>query len=194
MNDKKSIDWGEVSKAASAEIRTKRRIWPYVALMLLFAAAAAWFYFGEAESSAVAAMDKVTFKVKRGDLRISVLAQGTLDALNSTSVRCEVEGMSTIIELVPEGTYVKKGDVLVKLETSEYKDKLNQQEISYQRAQADYLQAQEAYNIQRSQNDSDINAATLDLEFAKVDLTKYVDGEWPQQKAKAEADVSIASE
>ena len=194
MNDKQTIDWGEVSKAASSEIKTKRRVWPYVVLMLLFAGVAAWFYMGEGDTANVAGNEKVTFKVKRGDLRISVLERGSLDALNSTNIRSEVEGMSTIIKLVPEGTYVSMGDVLVELETSEYKDKLNQQEIGYQRALADFLQAQEAYNIQQSQNDSDINAATLELEFAAVDLRKYVDGEWPQQRAKAEADVSIASE
>lgn len=194
MNEEQRIDWGAVSRAASAKIEKKRRIGPWIAAVLVVLALAAALYSRNGAEKVSTETKEITFPVTRGNLRISVLNRGTVDALNSTDVRCDVEGTSTIISIVPEGTYVNRDDVLVELETGEYKDRLNQQEISFQRAAADLTQASESYSIQKSQNESDITAASLELEFAEVDLKKYVEGEWPQQEAKAKADVAIASE
>src|SRR5688572_19025921 len=44
-------------------------------------------------------------KVQRGPLRISVIAQGDLRAADSVSLRSEVEGRTTILSLLPEGTH-----------------------------------------------------------------------------------------
>ncbi len=194
MNDEQHVDWGAVSRAASAKIQKRRRIPPWLLALIVVVVLGVGLYSRPGGESVSTASKEITFAVKRGDLRISVLNRGTLGALNSTEIRSGVEGQATIVTLVPEGTYVNTGDVLVELETGEYTDKLTEQKISFQRAAADLTQATEAYNVQKSQNESDITAASLELEFAKVDLKKYVEGEWRQQKAKAEADLAIANE
>src|SRR5438046_184167 len=53
------------------------------------------------------------YEVRRGDFLISIVEGGTLEAVNEVSIRNEVEGVARIIFIVPEGTYVKQGDLLV---------------------------------------------------------------------------------
>ena len=64
-----------------------------------------------------------TFEVKRGPLTISIDASGTIKALDQEVITCKVKGEGgrdsggvTILTLVPEGTRVKEGDLLVELD------------------------------------------------------------------------------
>ncbi|MEW6304139.1 MAG: efflux RND transporter periplasmic adaptor subunit [Verrucomicrobiota bacterium] len=130
--------------------------------------------------------------VERGDFLISIVEGGTLKAVNDVTVRSELEGSAAIISIVPEGTYVKQGDLLVELDASDIKDRLQQQEVAYQNSQFAYVQAKESLSIQKSVNDSNIKDAELRVEFAKSDLEKYKEGDWLQQKRKAESLILLA--
>ncbi len=136
----------------------------------------------------------MTYTVTRGDLLISVIESGNLKAKKSVNIVSEVEGKATIISIVPEGTFVKKGDVLVVLDSANLRERYAQQEITFQNAQASYTEAREALEIQKNENESKIKAAELKLEFAKMDLDKYLEGDWPQEKRKAEANITITEE
>ena len=50
---------------------------------------------------------------------MKIVKDGELHAITYTDVKSEVESTSQIIELVPEGSYVNRGDVLVKLDASQ---------------------------------------------------------------------------
>ena len=121
------------------------------------------------------------FRVKRGDMLISVVEGGALKAVKESIIRSEFEGISRIISIVPEGTYVKEGQVLVELDSSELKDRVNQQEVSYQNNEFAFIQAKENLSIQQSLVESQIKEAELRVEFAKSDLDKYIEGDAPQQ-------------
>ncbi len=114
-----------------------------------------------------------TWAVKRKDLNIVVEKGGSIEAAVNTEVRCEVMGQSRIIYLIPEGRRVEKGEVLVKLDSSDLEDQLTKQEISYQSALASKIQAEEQFEIQKSQNESDISQTKLNLYFALLDFKKY---------------------
>ena len=117
------------------------------------------------------------YEVKRGDFLISVVEGGTIEALNEVVIRSEVEGTARIIYIVPEGSTVKKGDLLVELDSSAAQDSVNQQEISVEKAQFALVQAQQQLAIQKSMVDSEVQAAHLKVEFAQSDLDKYLKGE-----------------
>jgi len=119
------------------------------------------------------------FTVRRDDLTISVTESGDIKALNSEDIMCEVEGRTTIISIVDEGTYitpedVNNGKVLVELDSSAIKEKLTQQKITFLTAKASYTDANEALEIQKKQNDSDIQAGQMTVRFALMDLQKYL--------------------
>jgi HlyD family secretion protein len=131
-------------------------------------------------------------RVERGPLTISVLQRGNLAAKDAISVKSELEGQSTVLFLIPEGTFIKPGDLLVELDASELTDKKVAQDISAQNAEATYIKAKAGYDIQESQNKSDVEAAARKLMFAEVDEKKYIEGDYDQLKKAAEEKIKIA--
>jgi HlyD family secretion protein len=131
-----------------------------------------------------------TFEVKRGDFLVSVVEGGTLEAVQEVSIRSEVEGTARIIYIVPEGSYVKKGDLLVELDSSASQDAVNLQQINVEKAQFALVQAEQQLEIQKSVVESDIQAATLKVEFAGSDLDKFTKGEALQNQRNAQIEIT----
>jgi len=131
-------------------------------------------------------------RVKKGPLSISVLVRGNLSAKDAASVKSEIEGQTTIISLIKEGAQVKPGDLLCELDSSSLIEKKVAQEISQQSADAAYTKSVAQYDIQKSQNQSDTEAADRKLTFAKLDLTKYDEGDSKQQLSDADNKITIA--
>jgi HlyD family secretion protein len=112
-------------------------------------------------------------EVRRGPLRISVLEKGNLKAAESVSLKSEIEGQTTILWLIPEGTHVDEGQLLCELDVTELIDRRLTEEISVRNAEAAYTKAKQAYEIQVSQNESDIAKADQTYTFADQDLKKF---------------------
>jgi HlyD family secretion protein len=133
-------------------------------------------------------------RVRRGPLRISVLQRGELSAKNSVSIKSEIEGQTTILQLVREGTIVKPGDQLVRLDSSDLVEKELQQRIATDNADAAYKKAKAQYEIQVSQNQSDIEAADRKFRFAEIDLKKYQEGDREQLLKEAQDKILLAQQ
>ncbi|HET6427021.1 MAG TPA: efflux RND transporter periplasmic adaptor subunit, partial [Phycisphaerae bacterium] len=159
-----------------------------VIVVLAAAVYAVWFTRTSDGSSAA------TVPVRRGALVISVTQSGTVQNRERAVVKSEVEGTTTILFLIPEGTYVEKGDLLVELDSSRLIDERNQQQITVLNSEASFIRAREDLAVTVSQTQSDIDQAELTYKFAEQDLTKYVQGEYPREIQKAEADINIAKE
>ncbi|MHC4494752.1 MAG: efflux RND transporter periplasmic adaptor subunit [Planctomycetota bacterium] len=119
------------------------------------------------------------FAVKRGDLAISVTESGSIKAVKAEDIKSEVEGRATIVNIVPEGTFitpedVNDGKVLVELDSSNLKEQLSQREIELTSAEANHADANESHLIQIKQNESDVTAAELKVKFSLMDLQKYL--------------------
>lgn len=124
----------------------------------------------------------ITTEVKRKDLVISVIEGGNLKALKSQKIINEVPGSRSILEVVPEGTKiteedVKNGKILIKLDSKDIENDLDQQKVSLETSYASLKEAEENLEIQKKQNESDINQAQLKVKFAKMDLEKYLGAE-----------------
>ena len=132
-----------------------------------------------------------TFEVRRGPLTISVIESGTIKAREQIIIKNEVEGRTSIIYLIPEGTLVEKGELLVELDASSLEDNKIDQEIRVQNAEASYINSKENLAVVENQAKSDVDLAKLELEFAKQDLKKYLEGEYPNELRKAEADITL---
>jgi HlyD family secretion protein len=138
--------------------------------------------------------DQPVFVAQRGPLTISVTESGTIKAREQIIIKNKVEGRTTILSLVPEGTRVKKGDLLVELDASSLKDRKVDQQIRVMNAEAAFVRARENLEVVRNKAVSDVDKAELELRFAGEDLKKYVEGEFPQKVMTAEAKVTLAEE
>jgi HlyD family secretion protein len=167
----------------------KKALWIVLAVVLAVAGFAltpsSWF--GGSEAVAIQGA-----KVRRGPLRISVLQRGELSAKNSVSIKSEIQGQTTVLQLIAEGTIAKPGDLLVRLDSSDLVERELQQRIASDNAEASYKKAKAQYEIQVSQNQSDIEAAQRKLLFAEMDLKKYREGDLEQLRKEADDKILLA--
>jgi len=120
----------------------------------------------------------LTTQVKKKNLVISVIEGGNLTALKSQKIVNMVPGQRTILDVVPEGTRiteedVKNGKILILLDSKDIENDLDQQKISLETTYASLKEAEENLEIQKKQNESDLNQAQLKVTFAMMDIEKY---------------------
>ena len=145
---------------------------PLVAILLLVA-----FWGGSDDVRREATL----FTVQRGDLAISVLEGGNLQAIESQEIRSEMKGHQgvKILEIVEEGYVVTEediasGKILVELDSADLVDRRTNQKIVVQSAEAAYIDALQAYDIQISRNESTVKLKELTAKFALMDFEKFV--------------------
>jgi HlyD family secretion protein len=135
--------------------------------------------------------------VRRANFDVCLTASGLAQSAQQTVVKCQLEnlrvrsrggaffagGASTILEVVPNGTTVKKGDVLCVLDASEYEAVAEAQVSRVLQHQAEAVQTE------------------LALQSAQTALTEYRDGLFPNDVlgmrgriALAEAEMKAASD
>jgi HlyD family secretion protein len=172
----KKKDWKMSEQKAKDKVVAGRRFLrlPYVVAVVLVLGLSAlalvkWGPFLGPKSEAADSL----FRVTQGNLLITVAATGDLKAKNSIKIAPEIEGRATIVYIVDEGIQVNKGDILVELDKADLEQRLADQEIGYQSAAANLIQAQEAKKIQEVRNQNDEAQARLWLKFAEADLKKY---------------------
>ncbi len=150
--------------------------------------------FNHSRSKAVLEGDMPTFVVKRGPLRISVIESGTIQAREQIILKSEVEGRTTILSIVEEGSRVKEGDLLIEMDSSELLDAKVDQQIRVQNAEASFISSRENLAVVENQAKSDVDKSELAFEFAKQDLKKYVEGEYLNQRKEMESKITLAKE
>ena len=169
--------------------------WWVVSLGLATLAAGAWY--GARRAGWIGAGPAVTPQgapVRRGPLRISVIAHGNLKAADSVSLKCEVEGRTAILSLAPEGKHVQQGELVCELDATALVERRFQQVISAANADAALVKARQNREIQQSQNRSDIARAKQSLDFARQDVTKFVEGERAFERDKVQQSIDLARE
>jgi len=123
----------------------------------------------------------VTFTALRGNLDITVLEGGAMEAMQSQEVRSEVRGRegAKILSIVEEGYRVTPEDVaagliLVELDTSSLIEQRLNQEISVETAEAQYIENRASYEIQLNRSLTDLNAARQEMKFTRLDFEKFL--------------------
>jgi HlyD family secretion protein len=114
------------------------------------------------------------FVVKPIKLSVIVGPRGSLESSNSQIVYCRVEGQATILTIVPEGTRVKKGEIVCTLDSSTLEDNLKNQIIS------------------TSQAEAALKNASLSREVAEIAIQEYEKGLFEQDMMTYETDVMKA--
>lgn len=126
-------------------------------------------------------------RAHREDLSVTVSASGEIECVRRTLIECDLDnlttgiggqrfgtnGSSTIIELVPEGTYVEEGQVICRFDSSDYEELVRQQEIKVQQARSDCLKAE------------------LDVKAGRIALEEYRFGTLPQARKDYESQIVL---
>ena len=132
-----------------------------------------------------------TARAVRDKFVATITESGEIDAKRSTDVRCEVEGQSTIVWVIEEGTLVKKGDKLIELDAADLEEKLQTQDMSHKTAKAAFEKADQAHLISKSTRESLLAEALLTVKFALMDLRKYLGSEVADRLIQGEGKIAV---
>lgn len=155
--------------------RLKLKHWLLIAGATLLLVAGLWMVPGNKASK----NSIPTFMVQKGPLEINVLQGGELRALRNFEVKSEIAYSTKIISLIPEGYLITEDDirdekVLVELDDSELKEKVQDHDIDFQSTVSLYIDADEAREIQRSENQSNLRKQRELALFSLMDFEKYL--------------------
>jgi HlyD family secretion protein len=156
----------------------RRNLWKLLVLLLLAGGAlgAIGLYRRVLKPGQAEDRGALLYQVARNPLQVIVTSEGNVESGSNIEVKCRVAGGSTILWIVEDGKVVEEGEEIVKLDTSAIDDKLNSQRITYEKALATFIQAQQ------------------DLEAAKISVQEYEEGTFVEQLQQVEADIQIALE
>jgi multidrug resistance efflux pump len=107
-------------------------------------------------------------------IRAQESKSGAATERRGDGVYSTVEVRTTILSIKPQGSTVKKGDVVCELETFELKSKLAGQELAIKAAEAPY------------------QAAKQTREVAELAVTEYLEGIFKQQVQKIDSEITLA--
>jgi HlyD family secretion protein len=118
--------------------------------------------------------------VEKGEFIHEITERGSVESASNIEVRCEVQAQGSagtrILEIVPEGTYVKAGDLICRLDSSALEnDELKQRSV-VENANAAMIQAKS------------------DHETALKALDEYLQGKYQIDRAQIDADLAVAEE
>lgn len=126
----------------------------------------------------------VLYTVRRGDLPIIVTESGELESQKKTRIKCELESVSfdrgsnngtQILSIVPNGTFVKEGELLVEFDKAAVQERLDQQVLTTEKALLGYSQAVVKYENQITQNETLLEEAKLQVKLAELALKQFED-------------------
>lgn len=119
-------------------------------------------------------------KVQKADFLHDVTERGELESASNVQILCEVKGRNTggttIIEIVPEGTIVKQGDLICKLDSSALDSDRLGKLIDVATAEANVIKAKTA------------------LSNAVLAKEEYILGTYVQTEKSLSADLAVANE
>jgi HlyD family secretion protein/macrolide-specific efflux system membrane fusion protein len=154
--------------------KKKRRRWPWVVLTLL-SMIAGGIKMGVGRSAPKELDGSLIVQVKRGDLPIEVIETGKIQPREKVEVKSKVAGQVERV-FVEEGTRVKKGQPLLRIDPTDFRRDVARTESDVARAEADVAQAENALEFARLSLDrkqkglEGRGVAQIDVDFAANEL------------------------
>jgi RND family efflux transporter MFP subunit len=110
----------------------------------------------------------------KGTMIVTINEKGNLESAKNEDVLSEVEGTTTIIFILPEGTKVQKDDKVCELDSATLKDNLKNQKITTAQAEASFTQAK------------------LTREVAETAVREYDEGTYKQTLETLQGNIAMA--
>lgn len=113
--------------------------------------------------------------------------------LELTQVDISFKVPGKLIQLnVDEGYYVKKGDVIARIDRDQVESQLNRDQASLRTSQEQYNQTETSVQWQRRTLDADVSLHDAELKSAQAHLAELLAGSRPQEIQQARAEVADA--
>jgi HlyD family secretion protein len=114
---------------------------------------------------------------KRGDLVAAIVERGVIESADYTDVICKVKARGkdhsiapTINWIVDEGSVVKKGDLIARLDDSGLRDELAAATLRVKAAENELVRATENARLVRRENAIEVRLAEIDVKLAELEV------------------------
>jgi len=162
-----------------------------IALIVILVAFAAAIFWHRTQSGATADLGSA-FPVKRDRFQIKIVERGSLKALRNVMVSSEIGNRGKIIRLAPEGSYVKKGQLLAQFDKTPFMEDVERNKTELERAKAELVQAQEDLKTEKARIEQNIKKGEDEIPLAEMDLKDLQEGAGPLKIKKSKAAVDKA--
>lgn len=127
--------------------------------------------------------------IEKSPFRMQIESRGSIEPLRTARVVSECQWTVRILSLLPEGTWVKKGDVVCVLDSSEIEEFQRSRDVTLIKAQAALLASRQQEELQKATADRRLAEAERDLQAAELDLLEYGQGIYPNEVRQLNDDI-----
>jgi len=117
------------------------------------------------------------FLVHSGSFDVTVPASGELVAMQQIEVRNRLESRATIMEIIDEGKTVEAGELLLRLNDEEIRNRIKDAEDSVNSAESSFIASEANLAIRQSAAASELERAELNVELTRLALEAWREGE-----------------
>ena len=110
------------------------------------------------------------FRVRKGGFDITLPVSGELAALKQIDIRNNLDGRAIITEIVTEGTFVHAGDIVLRLNDEEVRNKVREAQDKVNTSESALIAAQATLEIE-------VKARDLAVQLAELALKAWQEGE-----------------
>ncbi len=164
--------------------------WQHLWLWAVFAVAAAAigyllvgvFVGNPTSDDALASQTLILHRVTRSDFAVTVTERGDLESQTNLAIVCEVDDVpgdsiygTPIIWIIPNGSCVDQGALLVELDSSHHKERLDRQILAIVQARSAQVQVQASYEAMLPRNEMMEVEAKLKVHLSDLALRMFKD-------------------
>ncbi|HUY91613.1 MAG TPA: HlyD family efflux transporter periplasmic adaptor subunit [Pirellulales bacterium] len=113
-------------------------------------------------------------RVRRGNVLKTLLVEGSVESARNVELKCHIKGGSTLLWVIPDGTHVKQGDELARLDSSLIDEEVSAQTILVEQARAAKI------------------AAERNVSATEISVQEYREGLYEQTRQQLELAVLLA--
>lgn len=144
--------------------------------IILFVVGVSYFYLGSNDETG----GPLLYEVARGTFTHDVVEKGEVESSENVELRCEVKGRNSsgtaILWVIPEGTIVRKDELLVKLDSSALEEQKVQQQITTNNKNALMIQSRNLF------------------EASEIAKEEYIEGTYKQLEQAIYSEIFVAKE
>jgi HlyD family secretion protein len=174
-------------------ILRRRRVawWAWLLVLALVGAGAFFGLRGRSSAQTTQATGPETAPVSRGVFRVSVSGPGTLEAVQTLAVKPQVNGV--VLQLPKVGERVQKGQLIARLDPTDYQRTLENAQLTLQKAQANLEALRASQASTQAANRQSVASAEVAYANANRDLQSARDNLEATQKLYGVGGTSLQS-
>jgi HlyD family secretion protein len=129
----------------------------------------------------------------KGPFEVKIVESGTLQALRSVTYSSSIPGsQAKILEIVPEGTQVAVGDVLVKFDRAPFAEELERSKSQLAQAEAELVKAEQELKLLRIGATEELTESKDKLRLSELELQSVMEGKGKLAEAESAAQLAQA--